>query len=129
MGLTKICISCKTLLPLSHFTFRTDRQKYRNQCNKCLYQQNKSSIKKYQQNNRDKVIKSTINWRKKNPKKRNVHNILQYHVKVGNIIKPDICENCKLEKILQGHHENYNKPLDVIWLCPECHKDKHGRGD
>ena len=129
MGLSKICINCDTLLPLSCFTFRTDTQKYRNQCKKCIYQQNKLSIQKYKKNNRDKEILSTENWRKKNPKKRNAQSMLQYYVKIGNIIKPTICENCKIEGNLQGHHFDYNKPLSVIWLCPECHKNTHMKGD
>lgn len=24
-----------------------------------------------------------------------------------------------------AHHENYSKPLDVIWLCDSCHKQHH----
>ena len=79
---TKICNDCKKELPISKFTFRQDRQKYRNKCHKCLYQQNKNSIQKYQRNNRDKVIKSTMNWRKKNPKKRNAQTMLQYKDRV-----------------------------------------------
>lgn len=38
------------------------------------------------------------------------------------IIKPKLCEGCGQEKVLQGHHEEYSKPLDVIWLCITCHK-------
>jgi hypothetical protein len=36
------------------------------------------------------------------------------------------CERCgKLEA--QMHHPDYNKPFDVIWLCPLCHKQEHER--
>lgn len=126
---TKICSDCKKELPISKFTFRQDSQTYRNKCHKCAYQQNKKSIKKYQKKNPDKVIKSTLNWRKKNKKKRNAQSMLQRYVKIGKIIKPVICENCKLKKDLQGHHEDYNKPLDVNWLCAECHKNKHSGGE
>ena len=44
----------------------------------------------------------------------------------GRIIKPDICEICgELSLIIHGHHEDYDKPLDVLWVCPGCHTDIH----
>lgn len=48
-------------------------------------------------------------------------------VKAGEIIKPTICASCGTEALLQGHHEDYSKPIEVIWLCDPCHKLKHGK--
>ena len=46
------------------------------------------------------------------------------------LIKKRSCEAC-CSKDSQGHHPDYNSPLQVIWLCASHHKDwhtKHGPG-
>ena len=50
--------------------------------------------------------------------------------KRGEIVKPKRCERCgKPERrgvrYLEGHHEDYSKPLEVVWLCGTCHKKRH----
>lgn len=35
------------------------------------------------------------------------------------------CEICGKKKNIQGHHENYDKPLEVIWLCHKHHRARH----
>jgi len=42
-------------------------------------------------------------------------------VRAGIIIKPMKCEKCNGKHRLTAHHEDYSKPLEVIWLCYECH--------
>jgi ribosomal protein S27AE len=41
----------------------------------------------------------------------------------GKLIKPDICSKCGSGKKIQAHHEDYSKPLDIIWLCFKCHRE------
>ena len=36
-----------------------------------------------------------------------------------------ICLFCGDKFSVQGHHENYSKPLDVLWLCRSHHADLH----
>ncbi len=52
---------------------------------------------------------------------------VNYAVKKGTLQKPDRCEVCELKKAVQGHHPDYSKPLEVIWLCSLCHADEHAR--
>lgn len=35
------------------------------------------------------------------------------------------CNVCGNEKS-QAHHPDYKNPLDVVWLCRECHAKEHG---
>lgn len=48
---------------------------------------------------------------------------LNYHVRVGNIPKPDACSVCKQKIKVEAHHSNYKKPLEVKWVCRPCHAD------
>lgn len=34
------------------------------------------------------------------------------------------CAACDAPKS-QAHHEDYRRPLDITWLCPGCHSDRH----
>lgn len=66
-----------------------------------------------------------------NGRKRANH-LLEKAVKKGVIIQKVRCEDCGRTKTfkdgrtgIQAHHDNYNKPLKVRWLCQECHHEWH----
>jgi len=46
------------------------------------------------------------------------------HAIQGGKLTPKPCVVCGKEKT-QGHHEEYAKPLDVVWLCTRHHADRH----
>lgn len=46
---------------------------------------------------------------------------LNMAVRKGIINKPNQCSICGLFEKLDAHHEDYNRPLDVIWVCRPCH--------
>ena len=41
--------------------------------------------------------------------------------------KAGACEDCGDAQYIQGHHEDYDKPLEVLWLCRPCHLRRHGK--
>lgn len=43
----------------------------------------------------------------------------------GVLKKPDSCQSCGSTRKLYAHHNDYSKPLDVMWLCMICHGDRH----
>jgi hypothetical protein len=53
----------------------------------------------------------------------------------GKIIRPEFCEKCDNRggtdimgrSRIEGHHLDYSKPLEVIWLCDRCHKEETPR--
>ena len=46
-------------------------------------------------------------------------------IAAGTIKKPTSCKLCKRESKLYGHHTDYTKVLDVLWLCASCHRRIH----
>lgn len=45
-------------------------------------------------------------------------------IRHGKITKPGTCQLCNKETpahLLDGHHHDYSKPLEVKWLCRSCH--------
>jgi len=51
--------------------------------------------------------------------------ILNKRIQSGKIINPNKCSECGEEGYSEAHHEDYSRPLDVIWLCKLCHEEIH----
>lgn len=78
--------------------------------------------RKYRKDNRDKTISSVRKYQKDNPDKikaqRKAHNLLP-------ILSGKLCERCNKRKAVDRHHEDYNNPLEVMFVCVKCHKEIH----
>lgn len=46
-------------------------------------------------------------------------------IKSEKIKRKKTCEYCKEKSETVAHHENYFKPLEIIWLCKSCHRKLH----
>ena len=66
--------------------------------------------------------KSIKNYREKHTKRYYAHNVLNAAIRDGKIMKLG-CFICG-EKA-QAHHPDYDRPLDVMWLCDSHHKQAH----
>lgn len=61
------------------------------------------------------------------------HDIVEKAIKRGALIRPDACETCggtgpiygDGRSGIQAHHDDYNKPMAVRWLCQGCHHEWH----
>lgn len=54
----------------------------------------------------------------------------QTAIRRGELIPDEVCERCGGVpclgmKRLDGHHDDYSRPLDVRWLCRPCHRRVH----
>ena len=62
--------------------------------------------------------------RPKNEKTK-ARDLLNGAVRSGQILRPAACSSCGLDRKVTAHHADYSKPLDVQWLCYECHGKEH----
>lgn len=86
-----------------------------------------------------KVLKK---WRQENRARLNAKSLVRYHLSEdkskfaarqdvryglinGKISKPDKCQVCGSGNKLEGHHHDYQRPLEISWLCVPCHKKEH----
>lgn len=89
-------------------------------CQEC----NTERAKKYRGTiiGKEKIYQAAKNARKKYRKKHNARKMLNHYIKLGKIQK----EACYCgETKVDGHHTDYTKPLEVIWLCRKHHALLH----
>jgi hypothetical protein len=67
------------------------------------------------------------NWRRANPGKYEAHLAVQRAVKAGELDK-ESCEVCGVEAV-DAHHDQYDEPLRVRWLCRRHHTRLHHYGE
>ena len=46
-------------------------------------------------------------------------------IRKGILVRPHQCQRCGCSGPVQAHHHDYAKPLDVEWLCFDCHNMVH----
>ena len=71
------------------------------------------------------TAKDVREYRKNNRNKYKAHNTINNAIRDGKLEKPEACEECNKPGKIHGHHDDYDKPLDVRWLCPACHHQWH----
>lgn len=65
--------------------------------------------------------------RERFPEKFAARKILWCELQKGTLIRPTKCSVCQSEGRIEGHHPDYSKPLEVMWLCTRCHVKEHKR--
>jgi hypothetical protein len=133
----KECFKCKTIKPITEFykhSMMADG--HLNKCKACA----KSDVEKHREENLDRIraydrergklshriklaAEVTKAWRAEDKRRNKAHSAVAHAIKKG-ILTRTPCIRCGAEKS-EGHHEDYDKPLDVIWLCTPCHKQRH----
>ncbi len=134
-GVDYMCRSCRRIKYLKNRKLVIEKSKisyYKN------IKARRINARNYYHNNREKVLEKVASYRmvnaetiaeKKKKKwdekdlKYMARSITYLAIKRGDLIKKP-CEICG-EVDTEGHHEDYNKPLEVTWLCKEHHFNRH----
>lgn len=67
--------------------------------------------------------KATRAFRAKHPEKEKAHAVVTRALRSGTLIRKP-CVECG-SATSEAHHDDYSKPLDVMWLCPKHHAARH----
>ena len=132
----KTCFKCGETKPLDGF-YRHPRMRdgHLNKCKECnkvdSSMRDPDKVKAYDKarskdpKRRAQFLTAQRRRRAEHPEKQSAHSKLQWAVKQGKIVIPSLCQVCSGDSRLVGHHEDYSKPLEVIWMCEPCHKRHH----
>lgn len=116
------CKECVKKYAIKHrlanheYLLRYDRQR-------AMLPHRKASREKYWEMHPGKAGSHAKQWSSLNPKKRAAQLKMARAIRSGRLVRLP-CVKCGNPKS-QGHHEDYSKPLDVIWLCTKHHAERH----
>jgi len=134
VGLTgKTCRRCQQDLPLEAFAVtKMNKTEYRwPYCRPCEIA--RQADRRERGLHLVKARRHVAKAREKYPEKTAAQKIFNEAVRRGQLVRPDTCEACGQKPALnrlgrssiQGHHDDYSKPLEVRWLCQPCHNRHH----
>jgi len=135
--LEKECFKCNTVKPLTEFykhSMMADG--HLNKCKACT----KNDVNKHRQDNLEKIraydrerakrperiklsVEVTRAWRAEDLRRQRAHGMVRRAITKGELTRMP-CIRCGKQKT-EAHHDDYDKPLDVMWLCTPCHKQRH----
>lgn len=87
------------------------------------YKKQKPYKERWRDENPEKHYAQTMRWMVKNREKVNAQARVRYAIKRGKLARQP-CQVCGEAKS-HGHHTDYNKPLEVVWLCALHHAKQH----
>ena len=121
----KLCSSCYVKKTANNF-YRSaiNRDGLCGQCKTCHSKKVNASKKNKRLLSYKQVAPHKKFWLQTNKLKRKAHQDVSYAIQKGKLVRQP-CEQCGVTEHVVAHHEDYNKPLDVVWLCKHHHKERH----
>tara|TARA_R110000868_G_scaffold310489_1_gene571662 strand:+ start:453 stop:914 length:462 start_codon:yes stop_codon:yes gene_type:complete len=134
---SKNCFKCNTVKPLEDFYKHPQMlDGHVNKCKEC----NKNDVTANRNKNIERVraydkarskkperIKAAteINraWRAEDLRRQVAHSQVSRAIRNGGLVRQPCCRCGEVKSL--AHHEDYDKPLEIVWLCQPCHKQRH----
>ena len=69
-------------------------------------------------------VAARAKWATEHPDRFKARKIVQNAIRRGRLVRLP-CVVCG--KKAQGHHPDYSRPLEVVWLCPTHHQQTHAQ--
>lgn len=106
---------------------REKERKRNNSKERVEYRRLKAKEKRESDPEKYRLAKKRYNqkYRERDRQKDRARGIVFYNLSIGKIKNPCVCSRCGAGGYIEAHHEDYSKPLDVVWLCDACHKERH----
>ena len=102
-----------------------DRRKIKEKNNNWFLSERKrhrEKSQKYREEGRNNSKSYSKKWDLENPEKKKAHMAVKNALRSGRMHRHPCCI-CGNKA--HAHHEDYSKPLEVIWLCPKHHGERH----
>jgi hypothetical protein len=55
-------------------------------------------------------------------RRRRCYNAVKIAIKIGRLVRPEVCSFCGVKCKPDAHHDDYDEPLKVDWACRTCHR-------
>ena len=133
---TKKCFKCGLEKPITEF-YRHSMMAdgHLNKCKECAKKDSRENRDKnleyYREYDRNRFYKNghrkiSEKYSEINPIKAKARHILSNAIRDGKIVRAKSCSLCGRDDcVIEGHHSDYNNPLDVLWVCKSCHWEIH----
>ena len=110
-GLAPRCKCCDRVVRAAHYEKNWERER--------------GVRERWIRDNKDAHRAAQRKYLAKNKKKKQANQKINNGIRDGKVKRPDTCDDCGKTCKPQGHHEDYDKPLDVVWVCTRCHGKRH----
>lgn len=129
----KCCFKCGVLKPYTDFYKHSGMlDGHLCKCKECTKTDVKThrklddSVREYDRSRGDrKTPDASKKYREANPKKYKATNWVNNAIRDGRLFKASSCEACGSTFAIEGHHDDYDQPKVVRWLCSRCHSIWH----